>query len=138
MKIDFKLLFVCIFLVGFNSCKLRSQESEHKIIKKDREYLVHEIDSTKRYFILNTTFENEPVILVVFKKSKQLADKKIIKEKEYKFNTYRAFDAINPSLNYYHEVDGKEIWNSDLDSDLHFTDGMGNGYLESKKEIEAN
>ena len=127
------ILFICSSLTV--SCQEKSKKDNTN--KETRSYLIHDIDSTKRYFVLETTVENDSVTLVVFKKSKQLKNKEIKINELYSFKTYSWSDAIGFHANYFHIVDEVDIWNTDMKNiDLHFTDGMGNGYLESDEELE--
>ncbi|WP_378288644.1 hypothetical protein [Aquimarina rubra] len=80
----------------------------------------------------------DSVTVVVFKNSKQLKRKKIQKNNFINLKTFDLFDAIALNANYFHQVDGIEVWNGNLPGEayLHFTDGMGNGYLENEEELE--
>ena len=110
---------------------------QNKIKKKKRQYYIHKIDSTKRYYLMKSTIDKDSVLLIVYKKSEQLIHKKIAVDSNFEFDTYTCWDAIQPNANYYHEVDGIIIWSfSNINEfDLHFTDGMGNGHLENENEL---
>lgn len=102
-------------------------------LKKERVYDFQEIDSTKRYYIAQTTIGNDSVILVIDKESKQLNGKKIENLCTYKFNTYTIYNIISPSSGiYYQKVDHKDVWCETDNKGLHFTDGMGNEYMEDE------
>ncbi|WP_282079911.1 hypothetical protein [Aquimarina algiphila] len=127
------ILFICSSLTV--SCQEKNKKDDTN--KETRSYLIHKIDSTKRYFVLGTTVKNDSVTLVIFKKSKQLKKRKVKVNELYSFETYRWSDAIGFHADYFHIVDEIEIWNTDMKNvNLHFTDGMGNGYLESDEELE--
>ena len=105
------------------------------IEKEEREYWVERISETPRYLVLETKTADKKTILIIYKKSDQLSDIKLQTGRNYKFKTYDYFDVMSLG-EYFHEVDGVEIWNTDRypETTLHFTDGMGNGYLESERE----
>lgn len=128
--------YITLFVSLIN---LSAGYAQEKIESVNRDYLITQISETNRYYILESTFQKQKVLLVIFKKSDQLENKKLEIGKNYIFNTYRYFDEISMGERF-HEVDGKEIWNTDQypKIDLHFTDGMGNGYLESRKEVDCD
>ena len=126
-----------VLLLFFALCTAYAQQPV--IEKEEREYKVERISETPRYFVLETKTADKKAILVIYKKSDQLSDLKLKIGKKYTFKTYDYFDAMSFG-EYFHEVDSIEIWNTDKypETTLHFTDGMGNGYLESeqgKKDI---
>ena len=126
-------LFICSSL----TLSFQEKSKKNNTKKETRSYLIHKIDSTKRYFVLETTVKKDSVILVIFKESNQLKNKKLELNKTYDFDTYRFFEVLNLGPDYFHMVDETEIWTSNMKNiGLHFTDGMGNGYLESDEELE--
>ena len=120
-------------LLFFALCTAYAQQPV--IEKEEREYKVERISETPRYFVVETKTADKKAILVIYKKSDQLSDIKLKIGKSYKFKTYDYFDVMSFG-EYFHEVDSVEIWNTDKypETNLHFTDGMGNGYLESNQE----
>jgi hypothetical protein len=136
-------ILVCLF---FANCKTKEENHRVNVLsefsdhigmeKTKREYLILKIDTTKRYYLFESINNNDSIILVVYKKSKQLKGKQVFTGNSYKFETYNRLDII-PNLDYFHDVDGVEVWNSSENKEigLHFTDGMGNGGLESILEI---
>jgi len=106
--------------------------AQEKIPKEERTYNIFKVDSTENYYIAQATVCTDSVVLVIDKKSKQLKEKKIKELGIYKFKTYRFFDSVYPSAIYCHEVDHIEIWCSSDNKGLHFTDGMGNEYMEDE------
>jgi hypothetical protein len=113
------------------------QETKSKIDKlsKERFYLINNIEETNRYYVLNTTVDKDSVVLVVFKNSKQLKNIQLAIDEIYKLKTYQYFEVFNLGPDMLHMVDNKEVWSSTDNIGLHFTDGMGNGYLESDEEL---
>lgn len=104
---------------------------DFEVKKTTRSYKILKISETERYYVVEGESEENPVILVVDKKSDQLKDKKLEKGTVYKFKTYSFWDVMALGGPYYHEVDGVEVWSSDdHPTVLHFSDGMGNEYFE--------
>ncbi|WP_421802545.1 hypothetical protein [Flagellimonas sp.] len=131
----FKLIVISVAVICAISC---GSTKDKKVEKRRIEYLVQHIDSTKRYYLLNTIVENNDSIkLLIFKNSKQLRKKELVTGNKYIFKTYSWKDAINPIADYFHEVDGVIVWDTDSKFlDIHFTDGMGNGFLEGEEELK--
>lgn len=129
-----KAITCLIFSLLVSSTFLYSQTQDDLIkkSKKERLYKLHKIDSTERYFIVNTTVANDSVILVIDKNSKQLENKEFKECKSFKFITYRFYDVASPSGIWCHEVDHREVWCERDKKALHFTDGMGNEYFEEE------
>jgi hypothetical protein len=127
---------ILILIISFSVLNCKTSKQDEFPPKVLREYLVHNIDSTNRYYLLQTTFQNDSVHLVIYKKSEQLKKQNINIGNYCNFRTYNRLDVI-PNIDYFHEVDGIEVWDGFKNNQfsLHFTDGMGNGYLESIEEI---
>lgn len=124
-------IFVLILAVNFSiALNAQSQNNLLEKARKEREYKIQEIDSTARYYIVNSYVKKKPVLLVIDKNSEQLRNKQLEKCHTYRFSTYKFYDAVAPSGILCHEVDHKEIWCEGDEEALHFTDGMGNAYSE--------
>lgn len=138
MKTIFKfiLFVIAISVVSCYAGKNKDQIIELKDpndFKEIREYYIIVLDSTMRYYTMETLVKNDTAILVIDKKSKQLKGKKLKENQLYSFDTYRHNDVITPNASLCHFVDDKLVWCFTDNKELYFTEGMGNGHFEWKK-----
>lgn len=100
--------------------------------KKERKYIIKSINTTERYYILETLFEQSATVLIVAKQSKQLKNSSLQKGETINFYTYTIDDVYKFYTDLCHVVDLKIVW-CNSDSTIHFTDGMGNGLYENEE-----
>lgn len=135
MRILLKVIIIFI-IVSISSCS--SGKNRNEVIhlkdpnnyKEMREYYVISLDSTQRYYVMETLIKKDSAVLVIDKKSKQLKGKKLSTNQYYGFSTYRHNDVITPNASLCHFVDDKLVWCFIDDKELYFTEGMGNGHFE--------
>lgn len=122
-----KSIFIIATIVILTSCKSNDYNDDYK--RSIAEYSLEEIKKTENYYILQTikTDNDEEVLLVVEKNSPQLKNIELKIGNSYQFNSYSFYDLYSLSGILCHEVEGNKIWCSDENSDLRFTDTMGNG-----------
>jgi hypothetical protein len=101
--------------------------------KKKREYLIKSINTTERYYILETLFQQDTTVLVVAKHSEQLKGRPLQNGGVVSFCTYKIDDVYKPHKEMCHDVDSKIVWCFSDNIMIHFTDGMGNGFYENDK-----
>ena len=130
---------ICVIIFSYSllsfSQKLPADYDEYlDNYRTPREYFVHCINSTKSFYILNTTVEKKPAILVIYKGSPQLEKLTIKANLVYSFRTYRHNDITSAGYEICNYVEEKLVWCAESyyknNLDLHFTDSMGNETFE--------
>jgi len=113
--------------------------TKNEIIKINKrkikdEFFIKSYSLTSRYYLIKAlNSKNEKVLLVVYKNSKQIKNRKIEKGKRICLVTYSFFDLFAYNADICHYVDGKKVWCYTDKIDLRFTDGLGDDIIESEQ-----
>lgn len=101
-------------------------------------YYLKEVKSISNYYILKSieTSTDQKVTIIVEKDSPQLKNLQLIVGFPYELTTYSFYDLYNLGGVLCHEIENNKVWCSDEESDLRFTESMGNEV--SPKEHRKN